>query len=188
MILQNIINRLELVKSVLNSDSTRTRLSQVAAFAVIAEYKDRIFTQGLTTDGTKIGRYSTVPFYQNPNSLIGVPKGGVSPLGKNGQSRFKNGKNKKTRYLPSGYAELRELTGRQSNTVDLNLSGSLSQSIQVVEDGGLFKVRYTIPEEAEKMEANERRFGVVISEPSEEEREAGIRAAAEELEFILNNL
>jgi hypothetical protein len=184
----NLIERLELLREVLTAPETAERLSQVAAFNVIAEYKNRIFVEGRTTDGTQIGQYSTVPFYQNPNKLPGVSSAGVTPQGKTGQSRFKNGNPHKTRYLPQGYKELRELTGRQSATVDLNFSGSLERSVKVVQEDNRAIIRYTVPEETEKMTANEERFGQLIHELSDEENEIGTTAAAEELRAILEEV
>ncbi|MDX1472236.1 MAG: hypothetical protein R3213_12125, partial [Flavobacteriaceae bacterium] len=129
MPIENIILRLRKLHQIISSTETTKRVSTAAAFRVLAEMKRRIFVNGLASDETQIGTYSTSPFYINPNSLIGVSKSGVSPQGKNGLSVFKNGKAKKTRYLGNGYKELRELTGRQSNFVDLNFSGSTQGAI-----------------------------------------------------------
>jgi hypothetical protein len=191
----NIIERLEILRQVIAAPETAERLSQVAAFAVIAEYKNRIFVEGRATDGAQIGQfstygggYSTEPFYQNPTKLTGVSSAGVTPQGKTGQSRFKNGNPHKTRYLPQGYKELRELTGRQSGYVDLNFSGALERSIKVVQDGARAVIRYTSDFEAEKMTGNEDRFGQLIHELSVEENEIGTTAAAEELRAILEEI
>lgn len=188
MQLQNLINRLELLRLVVTAPETSERISQVAAVTVIAEYKDRIFVRGETTSGSPIGQYSTVPFYQNPNKLIGVASSGITPEGKTGQKVFKNGKPHKTKYLSGGYSELRDSTGRQSGTVDLNFSGSLQNSIKVVFESGTSVIRYTSDIEAEKMIGNEQRFGAVISDISDEERELGERAASEEFAAILEEI
>jgi len=188
MIFEELNERISAVQELLSTDTVQSRISQVAALRVQAEYKNRVFVEGRTSDGSPIGQYSTKPFYQNPNALIGVSSSGVKPKGKNGRSRFKSGKPKKTRYLPQGYKELRELTGRQSETVDLNFSGSLERSVRVVQLENQAFVRFTVASEIEKIEANERRFGVDIITASDEEREAGIEAARAELQFILESL
>lgn len=188
MSLENLKQRLQILQAVVSDESTAERVSIAAAFAVIPEYKTRIFTDGLTTGGSPIGQYSTNPFYQNPNALIGVAASGITPEGKNGQKVFKNGKNHKTKYLSGGYSELRQKTGRQNSTVDLNFSGALERSVQVVEESGTAYIRYTNDFEAEKMTANERRFGVDISGVSDDERELGLRAAAIELREILDSI
>jgi hypothetical protein len=186
--IENIRQRLEILKAVISKPETAKRLSTVSAFAVIAEYKNRIFVDGQTTDGSPIGQYSNNPFYQNPNTLTGVAASGVTPVGKYGNTTFKNGKPHKTRYLSNGYSELRTLTGRQNSTVDLNFSGSLERSIKVVQDGETAVIRYTSDSESAKMTQNERRFGVDISTVSDDERKIGSDAAAEEIRFILDEI
>ena len=184
----NAIARLKILSEVIGNENTARRISQVAAFQVIAEYKQRIFFLGLDTSGGSIGQYSVNPFYINPLSLTTVSAGGVKPQGKNGQSVFKNGNPHKTKYLTQGYKELRDLTGRQSNTVDLNFSGSLFQSIKVTESGSVSAITYTNDEMANIMVFNEDRFAKDISTVSNEEREMGETAARNELLAILEEI
>jgi hypothetical protein len=184
----NISERLEILSQVVNDENTARRISQAAAIQVIAEYKQRIFFLGLDTSGASIGQYSVNPFYINPLRLTTVSAGGVKPQGKNGQSVFKNGNPHKTKYLTQGYKELRDLTGRQSNTVDLNFSGSLFQSIKVTESGSVSAITYTNDEMANIMVFNEDRFAKDISTVSNEEREMGETAAQNELLAILEEI
>ena len=184
----NISERLEILAQVVNDENTARRISQAAAFQVIAEYKQRIFFLGLDTSGGSIGQYSVNPFYINPLSLTTVKASGVKPQGKNGQSVFKNGNPHKTKYLTQGYKELRDLTGRQSNTVDLNFSGSLFQSIKVTESGSVSAITYTNDEMANIMIFNEDRFAKDISTVSIDEREMGETAARNELLAILEEI
>jgi hypothetical protein len=184
----NISERLEILAQVVNDENTARRISQAAAFQVIAEYKQRIFFNGLDTSGGAIGTYSVNPFYINPLSLTNVSASGVKPQGKNGQSVFKNGNPHKTKYLTQGYKELRDLTGRQSGTVDLNFSGSLFQSIKVTENASVSAITYTNDEMANIMEFQEERFAKDISTVSETERELGETAARNELLAILEEI
>ena len=128
------------------------------------------------------------PFYINPLSLTTVSAGGIKPEGKNGNTVFKNGNPHKTKYLTQGYKELRDLTGRQSGTVDLNFSGSLFQSIKVTESGLNSAITYTNDEMANIMEFNEERFAKDISTVSTAERELGETAARNELLAILEEI
>ncbi len=48
--------RLEILSEVVNNDNTARRISQVAAIQVIAEYKQRIFLNGLDSSGSAIGQ------------------------------------------------------------------------------------------------------------------------------------
>jgi hypothetical protein len=180
--------RLEILSEVVNNDNTARRISQVAAIQVIAEYKQRIFFNGLDSNGSAIGQYSVNPFYINPLSLTTVSAGGIKPEGKNGNTVFKNGNPHKTKYLTQGYRQLRDLTGRQSETVDLNFSGSLFQSIKVTESGLNSAITYTNDELAGIMESNEARFGKDISTVSTDERELGETAARNELLAILEEI
>ena len=184
----NISERLEILAQVVNDDNTARRISQAAAIQVIAEYKQRIFFLGLDTSGGSIGQYSVNPFYINPLTLTTVKASGIKPQGKNGQSVFKNGNPHKTKYLTQGYKELRDLTGRQSNTVDLNFSGSLFQSIKVTESGSVSAITYTNDEMANIMVFNEDRFAKDISTVSIDEREMGETAARNELLAILEEI
>jgi len=184
----NISERLEILAQVVNDDNTARRISQAAAIQVIAEYKQRIFFLGLDTSGGSIGQYSVNPFYINPLSLTTISAGGIKPQGKNGQSVFKNGNPHKTKYLTQGYKELRDLTGRQSNTVDLNFSGSLFQSIKVTESGSVSAITYTNDEMANIMVFNEERFAKDISTVTIDEREMGETAARNELLAILEEI
>jgi len=184
----NAIARLKILSEVIANENTAKRISQAAAFQVIAEYKQRIFFNGLDSTGNEIGQYSVNPFYINPLTLTTVKASGIKPMGKNGQSVFKNGNPHKTKYLTQGYAELRTLTGRQASTVDLNFSGSLFQSIKVTENGTISAVTYTNDEMANIMEGNEARFSKDISTVSVDERELGETAAQNELLAILEEI
>lgn len=183
-----INERLEILAEVVNDENTARRISQAAAFQVIAEYKQRIFFLGLDSSGSQIGTYSVNPFYINPLSLTTVSAGGIKPEGKNGQSVFKNGNPHKTKYLTQGYSQLRNLTGRQSGTVDLNFSGSLFQSIKVTESGINSAITYTNDELADIMEFNEERFAKEIATVSDTEREMGEKAGRNELLAILEEI
>jgi hypothetical protein len=182
--LESIAERLLLLREIVNDQRTAQRISQVSAFRVIGEYKQRIFTNGLDSTGGDIGVYSTNPFYINPNSpqLAGVASRGIKPEGKTGKTKFKNGNPHKSKYLTEGYFELRSLTGRQNDKVDLNFSGSLERSVKVIENNRISTVTYTIESEAEKMIWNEIRFGADIHTVSDDERNAGSEAA--QLEFL----
>jgi hypothetical protein len=182
--------RLEILSEVVNNDNTARRISQVAAIQVIAEYKQRIFLNGLDSSGSAIGQYSVNPFYINPLTLTTVKAANVTPQGKNGNTVFKNGNAHKTRYLTQGYKELRQLIGANSETVDLNFSGSLFESIKVTESGTVSAITYTNDEMAGIMEYQEsaERFGKEISTVSTDERELGETAARNELLAILEEI
>ncbi len=80
------------------------------------------------------------------------------------------------------------MIGANSDTVDLNFSGSLFESIKVTESGTVSAITYTNDEMANIMEANETRFGKDISTVSTDERELGETAARNELLAILEEI
>lgn len=98
-----------------------------AAFDVTAKMGNRIFDNGMATDNSKIGEYSTKPIYVNPDTLY--KKGLGVPRGKNGETKFKTGKKTgqphKTKYLEGGYKQLRNMLGNRIDIVDLTLSHEL---------------------------------------------------------------
>lgn len=135
MNIRDYVARLEKAK-VLISDKAgfSKRIEVTTGVRLLAEYKNRIFKNGLTTNLKKIGRYKgKPPIYINPKGreLKGVKKSGFKPLGKNSKNRFKNGNKKKTRYIPDGWAGVRALAGRQTGFVDLNFSSASFASIQL---------------------------------------------------------
>lgn len=94
---------------------------QRAVTAVHTVKVKRIFTDGKNVEGGKIGAYNrTNPLYINPKSS----PVSVAPKGKDGQSKFKNGNQKKTAYFPS-YKAYRAAIGRPNSFVILFLSGDL---------------------------------------------------------------
>jgi hypothetical protein len=188
-----LLDRLEILSQVIADDNTARRISQAAAVAVVAEYKQRIFSEGLDSSGNPIANkdgniYSVNPFYVNPLSLVGVASAGIKPEGKNGQSVFKSGKPHKTKYLTNGYKQLRELTGRQTAVVDLNFSGDLFQSVKAVEVGSISYISYTSATQSLKMSGYEERNNRIISAVTDSEQEIGYRAAQNELLAILEEI
>lgn len=95
---------------------------KLAAFSATAKMGERIFDEGRTTEGTKIGSYSDEPIYVS-QSATPKPRGALT--GKTGASKFKDGKPHKSKYFMQGYKGYRENVGRQANFVDLSLTGEL---------------------------------------------------------------
>lgn len=90
---------------------------------------ERIHEEGKAVNGSNIGRYDTTrELYINPKKAvrnIGQPKG------KNGQTKFKNGKPHKTVYNRN-YKDYRNKAGRRIDKVDLNLTGKLQSEFNFV--------------------------------------------------------
>jgi hypothetical protein len=184
--LSDYIKKLQKLVLVLGDDELLAkRIGIPATLAVEAEYKVRIFKEGEATNGSNIGKYSNTPFYAGKDSLKGLPKGKFKPVGKNGRSRFKNGKPKKTRYLKGGYGEFRDRAGRQSKNVDLNLTGASERSIRTGLKGSKVVLGFTSKERFDILRGNEKRFKKDILTLSKKERVTFIDAAEREISFLI---
>jgi len=92
----------------------------VAANHVKGNFDERIYQQGKATDGSGIGeKYSDNPLNVPLQDVRRIP--GLS--------------GRKTGFFSGGYEQLRKEAGRQTNFVDLELTGSLKGSGAVGTDG-----------------------------------------------------
>jgi len=141
-----------------------------------ARYTTRIFTEGRKTDGGGIGRYSTTPTYV---SIAGsrakygsqVRTSALSPRGKNStDSTFKNGRSRKSQYFEDGYAGFRAQVGRQTERVDLNLTGNLRDSVEIGTRNNGLGIEIRDGENARLSQQLESKYGNVF-EPSDKEVE-----------------
>lgn len=153
-----------------------------------ANYKERIFVKGLDSAKQKIGSYSTKPFYISPKSpnLRGVKRGGIKPIGKTGRTKFASGAPHLTKYLGAGYSQLRQVTGRQNKYVDLNFSGASQQTIQVGLSENAVSLGFTDSSRQIILEAQEKRFGSQIFEPTKEEQEGLVNDIVAELQVEIS--
>lgn len=161
----------------LQNPALRERLAIVAANRVSALVKRRVFQNGLAQDGSKIGTYSTKPAYFATNKP-GVPK--IAPKSKVGR------KGNKTYYAAGGYAEYRKAAGRQSQTVDLNLTGATFSGVGVGQAANrLPGFGIKTKEALQRIEGNEARFDAVTVTPNKEEIESARKDVRKEIRIIL---
>lgn len=92
----------------------------IAAQDTHVKMVERIFEDGETSNGNKLGYNTEDPLYVNPNDS---PKK-FPTKGKTGKSKFSNGEPHKTGYFGS-YREYRQKIGRQAGFMDLQLFGNL---------------------------------------------------------------
>jgi hypothetical protein len=145
MQVSEFIKKLDNVKKALqDSVLVNKRINLVAGNYLVGAVKKRIFLNGLATNGTPIGKYSTKPYYQPLNSkmLVALPTGGkskpalkgmgnylysmqagkqvpITPLKaiKRSAPNFANGRPRKSMWLALGYYQFRQLVGRQGGKV-----------------------------------------------------------------------
>lgn len=141
----------------------------------------RIFFNGLNSSGSRIGSYSRKPMYASKPSHSQVKSSGISPRGKNsGSPTLKNGKRRRSRYLPGGYAEFRRLVGRKSDFINLDLTGQLRSSIKVGRQGGRLVIGIETTRNIKLRRSLERRFGKVFT-PTDQEATAFSNYVADKL-------
>ena len=140
-------------------------------FDLQADLLTRVFTDGVDSNGTAIGNYSTRPMYYSlKNKTSQVRSSSLKPSGKfSKKSEFKNGNQRKSQYFAGGYSEFRKVVGRQNAKVDLRLTGSLQLAIQVGVSQNTVTLGFNNDEQFKKAEGNEKRFNKVIFSASEAE-------------------
>lgn len=135
-----------------------------------ADFKQRIFQDGLDADNNQIGNYSTKPIYVSiSGNTSQVRKSSLKPKGKFSSGDFKDGKKRKSQYMPGGYKEYRAVVGRQNSKVDLFLTGSLRGSIQIGQSGGSTTLGFLNDEQLVIAQGNQDRFGKTIFVASDQE-------------------
>lgn len=107
----------------------------IAILDMEADIKSRVFTNGKSADGQRIGAYSTKPLYVSISGarkryLSQIPTSRLRGRGKNSnKAKFANGKPRKSQYFGDGYSGFRAFMGRDVSTVNLDLTGDLFNSI-----------------------------------------------------------
>lgn len=91
----------------------------------VSDMVERIFVRGADSFNRPIGTYSTKPTYINP---VESPVS-FAPRGKEGNTRFNNGKQHKTKYFERGYKQFRRQIGRQSSFTNLRLTNDLQSDV-----------------------------------------------------------
>lgn len=123
-----------------------------------AEWQERVFDRGENAAGGKIGNYSTKPAYFSRAAFI--RDNAFMPNGKDSSDKtFKNGKPRKSMYLPLGYAEFRSIQDRQADFVNLKFGGSMEKAFNVYKFGGEVLFGNADAAEHQKVIGNEERFG-----------------------------
>lgn len=86
---------------------------------IIDRQQRRIFDKGIDGNGGPIAEYSDKPLYVS-NSIYATPRKN-KPIGKTGQSKFKNGKPHKSTYFAGGYGQFKKAISKSSGSGGVNL-------------------------------------------------------------------
>lgn len=123
---------------------------------------ERIFDDNENVTNAQIGKYNTTdPLYVSP---ITSPKK-FPPKGKNGNSKFEDGKLHKTGYFKS-YSDYRKSQGRKTDKVDLFMFGNLRSDFSkgvVKINNSEYVSKILRDENIKKKEGAEFRFGKIFS-------------------------
>lgn len=187
----------QIVKQITEGIVEVIKAREVAAISGMNNLKadtvERIFQRGEATDGSAIGGYSTKPIYVPVKKNSQYKSSGLKPRGKEKGSRAaaKTSKTKlvtrryrgdeeeftnttkeerKSMYMPGGYLEFREVVGRETNTVNLNLTGQTQQELgSPTVRNGLPSIEFVNDKTVEIAAGNEEHFGKTIFAVPEQE-------------------
>lgn len=127
----------------------------------------RIHTEGLASDGSPTGSYSSRPLYVNP-ARSGQA---FAPAGKQGRTVFaRSGRAHTSAWFGGGYAQWRAQSGLPADRVLLSVSGGLRQGLRVMKTNKGFGLGW--PDEASFRLALcfEKRYGKKIWAATEQEK------------------
>jgi len=101
----------------------------LASNSALAQFSERVFTNGQSTSGTTFNYNSTDALYVNPKKTFCNTSALKPPRGKTGKTKFKNGNEHKTTWVES-YKKLKELVGRDGSKVNFVAFGDLKSDIE----------------------------------------------------------
>lgn len=160
------------IERILPGGAQYESLQRTVGTSLLGDVKTRIHENGLASDGTKIGSYSTKPMYVSVKANVGRSFG--RPIGKTGLSKFKSGdkkgKDHTSRYFPGGYNQYKTVIGRNRlGSVNLSLSGTLNNqlTLQATERG--YGIGWANAELYKRAKALEKKYGKPIWKLTDEE-------------------
>jgi hypothetical protein len=190
------------------------RIVLAGAEALKGEMTERIFGSGRDSDDNKIGDYSHEPAYYSKEQF--VRKGAFKAQGKykeklvdekkykvvkkklkNGtvqerivsEKKYKAVKNvTTTMFLKDGYAEFREIQGRQAGYKDFQLSGSLKNNLTIGEEGGNTVLGFTDQRESDKRKGLEEQVKKSVFQPSGTDLQILEQAMSAEIDALKQEL
>lgn len=180
---------------------------------LLGDFKQRVFVDGLDSEGNKLGTYSEKPNYYTKDQF--VRKSAFKAQGKDSDENSKTGVIRTTTavynintqkkksiavkktsgggmtertsmYLPQGYKEFRQIQGRQTEFVDLDYSGSLNKAYRVFKFGDTALMGQNDAFEHKKIEGLTDKYGDFQS-LTDEEKKRYAEYLGEQVKLIVNN-
>ena len=138
MSFQLVSDRLTEISNALD-ESMPAVIAQQIMVELSAIHKKRIFGDGLNSENKPIGRYKTDEAYFSKKEFIRQaafkPQGKPKSDGTKREGKFKNGNDRKSMFIATGYAGFRDIQGRDGMNINLKYSGSLESSMQTMKLG-----------------------------------------------------
>lgn len=180
-------------------------IALVAAVVLRKSMQERIFTEGKNSnEGLIASEYSTKPMYASKKQVgagfkptgkgdkvekkYTTGKSGVDKLKTKITKKGKVKKGRKTMYLDEGYRQLRQLKGRQTNFVNLKMTGSLQAAIRYYKRKGYAIIAIADDHEIKKSKGLEKKYGSDIFLPTEKEKQVVNKAISDEVGETLKKL
>ena len=139
---------------------------------------ERIHDNGMASDGSGIGQYSTKPMYVNPAKT----SSSFQPVGKTGRDTFiRSGNPHLTKYFDEGYRAFRQEIGLMSDKVVLTLRGKLRSGLITMPVIGGYALSWADSDLKELSEALEKKYAKPIWSATNDEKEKIVRAMSEKL-------
>ena len=164
-----------MLRSLISALSDELMLRQIISDAVsviVPDMQERIHTLGLAADGSTIGSYSSTPIY------VPTQISKMNPVGKRGNSSFKNGKLHRSHYFAGGYRAF-----KNKSTVNLTLTGELRNQLIAIHTG----VGWHDEQQYERALALEKKYGKSIWNLTNQEQEKLQKLILEKLAAALIN-
>lgn len=193
------------------AERTGERLSDrvivVAATKLLATMSNRVFRDGLDSEGKPIGQYSTTPIYVPKEKFI--QKGAFKAIGKNGKDTTrikysdvatrkaksklvkKDYSDRTTMYLKEGYKEFREIQGRPTSEVNLQMKGDLKLSFTLQNGDNETLIGFDSELQSKKRKGLEKHFKKeenTIFPATAEEKEIYAQEVVSELNLVTREL
>jgi len=183
----NIHSVVSALQAKLLTIADKNNVVRIVATTMAAKVAKRIFVNGQSADGGKIGTYSTKPIYVDPKNS---PKK-FSGKGKNDKRASKD---HKTRYFEDGYKGFREFIGRESSFVNLSLSRHMANSFTSGIDNKLpvatplgYGIGFLNSEYTDRANYFETKYGKRIFALTELEKDSVKKVAEQEVHKIFGN-
>lgn len=156
-------NRLQTLPTALTQRAVEAIITP-AVNEVLAELKNRIVRNGQNSNGQEIGKYSQKQAYFTREQFD--RRSSFKPKGKANSGNFKNGKARKSMFIPTGYKGLRDIQGKPTDNIKANYTGSTMAAYQLQAKGESIVIGMTDNKSSEIRKGLEKQKKQDIYKPS----------------------